>query len=197
MILKQRPRLSTSGCSGRTTRLPLPGHSSHRDRAEAAVRWRRLRPAETDLPGRPPGTPARLHPLRGIIPYLPLFMFVLLFGLSMDYQVFILSRIRELRIRGASTTSAITGGISSGAGVVTGAAIIMVAVSSIFATLSVIDFKMFGVGMASAVLIDATTVRGIVLPAAMTLLGQRNWQLPRPLAWLPRSRPAVPAAPAR
>ncbi len=124
-------------------------------------------------------------------------MFVLLFGLSMDYQVFILSRIRELRIRGASTTSAITGGISSGAGVVTGAAIIMVAVSSIFATLSVIDFKMFGVGMASAVLIDATTVRGIVLPAAMTLLGQRNWQLPRPLAWLPRSRPAVPAAPAR
>jgi putative drug exporter of the RND superfamily len=124
----------------------------------------------------------------GIIPYLPLFMFVLLFGLSMDYHVFILSRIRELRDRGATTTAAITGGISSSAGVVTSAAMIMVAVFSIFATLSVIDFKMFGVGMASAVLIDATIVRGILLPAAMTLLGDRNWYLPRWLSWLPGIR---------
>jgi putative drug exporter of the RND superfamily len=136
-------------------------------------------------------------PYGGIIPYLPLFMFVLLFGLSMDYQVFILSRIRELRVRGAATTSAITDGISSSAGVVTSAAIIMVVVFSIFATLSVIDFKMFGVGMASAVLIDATIVRGILLPAAMILLGDRTWQLPRHLNRLCRSRSAVPAAPVR
>jgi RND superfamily putative drug exporter len=124
----------------------------------------------------------------GIIPYMPLFMFVLLFGLSMDYHVFILSRIRELRDRGASTASAITGGISGSAGAVTSAAMIMVAVFSIFATLSVIDFKMFGVGMASAVLIDATIVRGILLPATMTLLGDRNWYLPRWLTWLPAVR---------
>jgi RND superfamily putative drug exporter len=127
-------------------------------------------------------------PYGAIIPYLPLFMFVLLFGLSMDYQVFILSRIRELRITGATTTNAITSGISGSAGVVTSAAIIMVAVFSIFATLSVIDFKMFGVGMAAAVLIDATIVRGILLPAAMALLGDRNWYLPRWLAWLPSLR---------
>jgi RND superfamily putative drug exporter len=105
-------------------------------------------------------------PYGGIVPYLPLFMFVLLFGLSMDYQVFILSRICELRNGGATTTGAIIRGISGSAGVVTSAAIIMVAVFSIFATLSVIDFKMFGVGMACAVLIDATIVRGILLPAA-------------------------------
>ena len=131
-------------------------------------------------------------PYGGIIPYLPLFMFVLLFGLSMDYQVFILSRIRELRLQGATTTSAITSGISGSAGVVTSAALIMMAVFSIFATLSVIDFKMFGIGMATAVLIDATIIRGILLPATMTLLGERNWYLPRQLAWLPKSRPAVP-----
>ena len=133
-------------------------------------------------------------PYGGIIPWMPLFMFVLLFGLSMDYHVFILSRIRELRDRGAATNDAITGGISSSAGVVTSAAMIMVAVFSIFATLSVIDFKMFGVGMASAVLIDATIVRGILLPAAMALLGDRNWYLPRWLAWLPRVGLEDPAA---
>ena len=124
---------------------------------------------------------------------MPLFMFVLLFGLSMDYHVFILSRIRERRDRGAATTSAITGGIASSAGVVTSAAVIMVAVFSIFATLSVIDFKMFGIGMAAAVLIDATIVRGILLPAAMTLLGEANWYLPRWLAWLPGPRPETAA----
>ena len=92
-------------------------------------------------------------------------MFVLLFGLSMDYHVFILSRIRELRQGGASARDAITGGIASSAGVVTSAAAIMVAVFSIFATLSLIEFKMFGVAMAAAVLIDATIVRGVLLPA--------------------------------
>ncbi|MGH3123675.1 MAG: MMPL family transporter [Streptosporangiaceae bacterium] len=123
-------------------------------------------------------------------------MFVLLFGLSMDYHVFILSRIRERRDRGATTADAITGGISGSAGVVTSAAMIMVAVFSIFATLSVIDFKMFGVAMASAVLIDTTIVRGILLPAAMTLLDEANWYLPRSLTWIPRLRPET-AAPAR
>jgi len=123
----------------------------------------------------------------------PLFTFVLLFGLSMDYHVFILSRIRERWTAGASTPDAVIGGIAGSAGVVTSAAVIMVAVFSIFATLSVIDFKMFGIGMATAVLIDATIIRGILLPAAMTLLGERNWYLPRQLAWLPKSRPAVSA----
>jgi putative drug exporter of the RND superfamily len=109
----------------------------------------------------------------GITPWLPLFMFVLLFGLSMDYHVFILSRIRELRLGGASARDAITGGISRSAGVVTSAAVIMVAVFSIFATLGLIEFKMFGVAMALAVLIDATVVRGVLLPAGLALLGDR------------------------
>ena len=111
----------------------------------------------------------------GITPWLPLFMFVLLFGLSMDYHVFILSRIRELRLGGASARESITGGISRSAGVVTSAAAIMVAVFSIFATLGLIEFKMFGVAMAAAVLIDATVVRGVLLPAGLALLGDRVW----------------------
>ena len=111
----------------------------------------------------------------GITAWLPLFMFVLLFGLSMDYHVFILSRIRELRQGGASARDAITGGIASSAGVVTSAAAIMVAVFSIFATLSLIEFKVFGVAMAAAVLIDATIVRGVLLPAGLALLGDRVW----------------------
>ena len=88
----------------------------------------------------------------GITTWLPLFMFVLLFGLSMDYHVFILSRIKELRMGGASARAAVTDGIARSAGVVTSAAVIMVAVFSIFATLSLIEFKMFGVAMAVAVL---------------------------------------------
>jgi putative drug exporter of the RND superfamily len=107
-------------------------------------------------------------------------------------HVFILSRIRELRDRGAATPDAIIDGISSSAGVVTSAAVIMVAVFSIFATLSVIEFKMFGIGMASAVLIDATVVRGVLMPAVMSLLGERNWYLP---SWLRRGHGA--AAPAQ
>jgi putative drug exporter of the RND superfamily len=111
----------------------------------------------------------------GITPWLPLFMFVLLFGLSMDYHVFILSRIRELWLGGASAKEAVTSGIARSAGVVTSAAVIMVAVFSIFATLSIIEFKIFGVGMAVAVLIDATVVRGVLLPAGLALLGDRAW----------------------
>jgi putative drug exporter of the RND superfamily len=122
------------------------------------------------------------------ISWIPLFMFVLLFGLSMDYHVFILSRIRELRSRGASTPEALVGGISSSAGVVTSAAVIMVAVFSILATLPIVDTKTFGLGLAAAVLIDATVVRGILRPAAMSLLGERCWYLPRWLSWLPASR---------
>jgi RND superfamily putative drug exporter len=115
----------------------------------------------------------------GITPWLPLFMFVLLFGLSMDYHVFILSRIRELRLGGLSAREAVTSGISHSGGVVTSAAAIMVAVFSIFATLSIFEFKVFGVAMSAAVLIDATIVRGILLPAGLSLLGDRAWPRPR------------------
>ncbi len=140
--------------------------------------------------------PLGFSPYGAIVPWMPLFMFVLLFGLSMDYHVFILSRIRELRLRGMPTREAITNGIGISAGVVTSAAVIMVAVFSIFATLSVIEFKMIGIGLATAILIDATVVRGVLMPAAMSLLGERNWYLPRWLAWLPggRSRHAVTEA---
>jgi RND superfamily putative drug exporter len=123
-----------------------------------------------------------------ITPWVPLFLFVFLFGLSMDYHVFILSRIRELRTRGATTREAITGGIASSAGVVTSAAVIMVAVFSIFATLHLIELKMLGIGLPVAILIDATIVRGILMPAAMTLLGDRCWYLPGWLSWLPGKR---------
>jgi putative drug exporter of the RND superfamily len=118
----------------------------------------------------------------GIVSWVPLFMFVLLFGLSMDYHVFILSRIREQHALGASTKDAVVGGISTSAGVVTSAAVIMVAVFSILATLPIVDSKTLGVGLAAAVFVDATVVRGVLLPAAMTLLGERCWRLPR---WLP------------
>jgi putative drug exporter of the RND superfamily len=127
--------------------------------------------------------------------WVPLFTFVLLFGLSMDYHVFILSRIRERWASGASTPDAVIGGIAVSAGVVTSAAVIMVAVFSIFATMSFIDVKMLGVGLAFAVLLDATIVRGILVPAAMTLLGERCWYLPRHLSRLPmlqaEGRPAA------
>ena len=120
-----------------------------------------------------------------LIPWVPLFTFVMLFGLSMDYHVFILSRIRELWSGGATTRDAIVDGVGKSAGVVTSAAVIMVAVFSIFATLDMIDVKMLGVGLAAAVFIDATLVRGVVLPAALALLGDRAWYLPAWLKWLP------------
>jgi uncharacterized membrane protein YdfJ with MMPL/SSD domain len=132
----------------------------------------------------------------GIAPWLPVFLFVILFGLSMDYHVFILSRIKEAVDRGESTESAVSHGIKSTAGVVSAAAIVMVAVFSIFATLSFIDMKQFGVGLAAAVLIDATLVRGVLLPAAMKLLGKWNWYLPSWLEWLPKG-PAMEGSPPR
>jgi RND superfamily putative drug exporter len=124
-------------------------------------------------------------PYGGVVGWLPLFMFVMLFGLSMDYHIFILSRIRERWTSGAEPRDAIIGGIASSAGVVTSAAVIMTAVFTIFITLSAIEYKMLGVGMAVAVIIDATIVRGILLPAALTLLGARTWALPRRLRQLP------------
>ena len=130
-----------------------------------------------------------------LIPWVPLFTFVMLFGLSMDYHVFILSRIRELWSGGESARDAIVDGVGRSAGVVTSAAVIMVAVFSIFATLDMIDVKMLGVGLAAAVLIDATLVRGVVLPAALALLGERAWYLPKWLSWLPGRSLACESAP--
>jgi uncharacterized membrane protein YdfJ with MMPL/SSD domain len=124
----------------------------------------------------------------GITAWLPLFLFVILFGLSMDYHVFIISRIREAVDSGMKTDKAVAHGIKQTAGVVTSAAVVMVAVFSIFGSLSMLEFKMMGVGLAAAVLIDATIVRGVLLPAAMKLLGEWNWYLPKRLHWLPEIR---------
>jgi uncharacterized membrane protein YdfJ with MMPL/SSD domain len=137
----------------------------------------------------------------GIDAFLPIFLFVILFGLSMDYHVFILSRIREAYDRGMNTEQAVAHGIKTTAGVVTSAAIVMVCVFSVFATLSMLIFKQFGVGLAAAILIDATIVRAVLLPATMKLLGDWNWYLPKWLEWLPhlehggsmKKAPQVPA----
>jgi RND superfamily putative drug exporter len=131
----------------------------------------------------------------GVTDWLPLFLFVILFGLSMDYHVLILSRVREAHESGMSTEDAVAQGIRATASVVTSAALVMVAVFSIFATLSMIDFKMMGVGLAAAVLIDATVVRAVLLPATMKLLGDWNWYLPRWLEWLPRMGQEAPSEP--
>jgi uncharacterized membrane protein YdfJ with MMPL/SSD domain len=140
-----------------------------------------------------------------ITSWLPLFLFVVLFGLSMDYHVFILSRVKELVDRGMKTEHAVSYGIRQTAGTVTSAAIVMVAVFAIFATLRSIDMKQMGVGLAIAVLIDATIVRAVLLPSAMKLLGEWNWYLPHWLEWLPtlsaegaaaEKAPEAPAVPA-
>jgi len=128
----------------------------------------------------------------GIDPFLPILLFVILFGLSMDYHVFILSRIREAYDRGMSTDEAVAHGIKSTAGVVTSAAFVMVGVFAIFATLQAMLLKQFGVGLAAAVLIDATIIRAILLPASMKLLGDWNWYLPKWLEWLPHLDHGVP-----
>ena len=128
----------------------------------------------------------------GIETVVPLLLFVILFGLSMDYHVFIISRIRETFDRSGSMDDAVAHGIKSTAGVVTSAAIVMVCVFSIFGTLSMPFFKQFGVGLAAAILIDATIVRAVLLPATMKLLGDWNWYLPRWLEWLPRLEPYEP-----
>ena len=122
----------------------------------------------------------------GITPWLPMFLFVILFGLSMDYHVFVLSRVREAYDRGLSNEAAVAHGIKSTAGVVTSAATVMVGTFAVFAILPVIDMKEMGIGLAAAILIDATLIRAVLLPATMKLLGDRNWYLPRGLQWLPK-----------
>src|SRR5207344_1190680 len=126
----------------------------------------------------------------------------ILFGLSMDYHVFILSRVKEYYDRGMGTDKAVEAGIRSTAGVVTSAAVVMVFVFGVFALMPIIDMKEMGIGLAAAVLIDATIVRAVLLPASMKLLGDWNWYLPSWLEWLPRIehhgelRPAPTPAPA-
>jgi RND superfamily putative drug exporter len=132
----------------------------------------------------------------GIAPWIPLFLFVILFGLSMDYHVFILSRVREAYNRGMSNDEAVAHGLKSTAGVVTSAALVMVAVFGSFALASDQLAKQIGVGLAAAILIDATIIRAVLLPATMKLLGERNWYLPARLGWLPRLEHEPQAAPA-
>jgi RND superfamily putative drug exporter len=126
------------------------------------------------------------HPVGAINAWVPLFLFVLLFGLSMDYHVFVISRITEGRRRGKSARQAIADGIGSTAGVISSAAMIMVGVFAIFATLSVESMKQVAVGLAVAVFIDATIIRALLLPALMTVLGDANWYLPGWLKWVPQ-----------
>jgi uncharacterized membrane protein YdfJ with MMPL/SSD domain len=136
----------------------------------------------------------------GIASWLPIFMFVILFGLSMDYHVFILSRVREAFDRGMKTEDAVEHGITTTAGVVSSAALVMVGAFAVFALMPILDMKEMGIGLAAAVLIDATIVRAVLLPATMKLLGDWNWYLPKWLDWLPRleheeSTPAPAPAP--
>jgi uncharacterized membrane protein YdfJ with MMPL/SSD domain len=133
----------------------------------------------------------------GIASWLPIFMFVILFGLSMDYHVFILSRVREAFDRGMKTEDAVAHGITTTAGVVSSAALVMVGAFAVFALMPILDMKEMGIGLAAAVLIDATIVRAVLLPASMKLLGDWNWYLPRWLEWLPtlEHEPQAPKAP--
>jgi RND superfamily putative drug exporter len=128
--------------------------------------------------------------------WLPLFAFVILFGLSMDYHVFVVSRIREAHDAGMSTRDAVSHGIRASAGVVTSAAVIMVAVFAVLGTLSMQDFKQLGVGLAVAILLDATVVRAVLLPSVLSLLGERTWWLPGWLSFLPDHAAAPTDAPA-
>src|SRR5436190_1831094 len=130
----------------------------------------------------------------GIAYWLPIFLFVILFGLSMDYHVFILTRVREAHDRGLPTGEAVERGISATAGVVTSAAVVMVAVFAVFALMPILDMKEMGIGLAVAVLIDATIIRAVLLPASMKLLGDWNWYLPTWLEWLPRLEAPVEKA---
>jgi uncharacterized membrane protein YdfJ with MMPL/SSD domain len=134
------------------------------------------------------------HSTGAIAAWIPMFLFVVLFGLSMDYHVFVLSRIREAVDRGMSTDDAVEHGIRSTAGVVTSAAFVMVVVFMIFGSLTQLSMKEIGVGLAVAVALDATLIRTVLLPASMKLLGERNWWLPRRLNWLPEVAVEAPVA---
>jgi uncharacterized membrane protein YdfJ with MMPL/SSD domain len=126
------------------------------------------------------------HHVDTIEAWVPLFLFSVLFGLSMDYQVFLLSRIRERYDASGGTTEAVTFGVASTARIITGAALIIVAVFSGFAAGELVMFQQMGFGVAIALLIDATIIRSVLLPAVMHLLGRWNWYLPRWLDWLPQ-----------
>ena len=132
--------------------------------------------------------------------WVPLFLFAVLFGLSMDYQVFLLSRIKEAWDRTHDNTLAVTEGVNATAGIITGAALIMVAVFAGFAAGDLVMFQQMGFGLAVAVLLDATLIRTIMVPAAMKLLGRWNWYLPSWLEWLPHlsieGAPGLATAPA-
>ncbi|MET8413267.1 MMPL family transporter, partial [Streptomyces sp. NPDC005195] len=132
------------------------------------------------------------HSNGAIVTWLPLFLFVVLFGLSMDYHIFVVSRIQEIVRQGLPTRQAVARGITGSAGTVTSAAVVMVAVFAVFATLSTLDMKQLGVGLAAAILLDATIIRAVVLPSAMILLGRANWWAPRALI----RRPETTTAPA-
>ena len=125
--------------------------------------------------------------------WVPLFLFSVLFGLSMDYQVFLLSRIRERFDASGDTTDAVTFGVASTARIITGAALIIVAVFAGFARGDLVAFQQMGFGVAVALLLDATLIRSVLLPSVMTLLGAWNWYLPRWLQWLPRVHVEGPA----
>jgi len=137
------------------------------------------------------------HSNGAVVSWLPMFLFVVLFALSMDYHIFILSRVKELVDGGMPTDQAVERAVKSTAGTVTSAAVVMVAVFAVFATLRSLDIKQMGVGLAVAIFLDATIVRAVLLPAGMKLLGEWNWYLPRSLGWLPslsverRVRPAA------
>jgi putative drug exporter of the RND superfamily len=135
--------------------------------------------------------------------FVPVFIFTILFGLSMDYHVFILTRIKEARDRGLATSQAVARGIAITSGTITSAAAIMITVFAVFVTLDLVIIKQLGFGLATAVLIDATIVRSMLLPATMRLLGEWNWWLPPFLRWLPEvtiegevDEPVVESAPA-
>ena len=139
------------------------------------------------------------HQVEVIDAWIPLFLFSVLFGLSMDYHVFLLSRIREHFDQTSDNTGSVAYGLRTTGGLITGAALIMVAVFAGFASGRLVSFEQMGFGLAAAVLIDATLVRSVLVPASMKLLGKRNWYLPRWLEWLPRlqveeGQPAKPAA---
>ncbi|HEV2005736.1 MAG TPA: MMPL family transporter, partial [Candidatus Limnocylindrales bacterium] len=118
--------------------------------------------------------------------WVPLFIFTILFGLSMDYHLFILTRIKEARDRGLDSRASVAKGISVTAGTITSAASIMVVVFAVFVTLKFAFIQELGLGLAVAVFIDATIIRSVLLPATMTLLGDWNWWMPRFLSWIPR-----------
>jgi len=126
------------------------------------------------------------HHVDTIEAWVPLFLFSVLFGLSMDYQVFLLSRIKERYDGSGDTTEAVSSGVASTARIITGAALIIVAVFAGFAAGELVMFQQMGFGVAVALLIDATIIRSVLLPAVMDLLGRWNWYLPRWLEWVPR-----------